>query len=347
MRGPFFYRGQEPRRNSAAAERAPQRMHDGSRSRAPASRYMRCGTCAVVALPAPARVYFGVACARRNSRVGNGFGDKEVRISTPRIIGIVNLNDDSFFDGGKFTQPDDAFRHAVSLADNGAYAVELGPASSHPDAPTVSASAEIARLEPLLSKLRKTGLRVGVDSFHTETQRFALRNGASMLNDTQGFSDREMYPELADSDCLLVIMHSVQRSGHAARTATEADAVLTSMYDFFERRVGELEASGIARERMVLDPGMGFFLGEGAEASLLVLSKLDRLLDAFAIPTLVSVSNKSFLGTLTGRNVGERGPATLAAELYAVDKRAAYIRTHDVAALTDALTVRRALGDDR
>lgn len=270
-----------------------------------------------------------------------------MRFSSPKLIGIVNLNDDSFFDGGSFVRPQDATRHALELAENGAYAIELGPASSHPDASPVDASTEIARLEPVLRSIREAGLRVGVDSFQPETQRFALRNGVSILNDTGGFANPDIYPELAASDCLLVIMHSVQRRGQATRTTTDAEAVLTSMFDFFETRIRDLQASGVARERMIVDPGMGFFLGEGAEASLLVLRKLDRLRDAFAVPILVSVSNKSFLGTLTGRAIKERGAATLAAELYAIDKGVEYIRTHDVAALTDALVVRDALGANR
>jgi len=267
-----------------------------------------------------------------------------VSTSVPRLIGIVNLNEDSFFDGGRFTQPRDALAHAAKLTENGAFAVELGPASSHPDAADTDAHTEVARLEPILDALRAAGMRVGVDSFLAETQRFALRNGASILNDVRGFANPAIYSELADSDCTLVIMHSVQRCGRATRQATDAATVLSAMYDFFETRIGELEVAGVARERMVLDPGMGFFLGEGAEASVLALRKLDRLRDAFAMPTLVSVSNKSFLGTITGRGIHERAAATLAAELYAAGQGVDYIRTHDVAALNDALTVWNALG---
>jgi len=113
---------------------------------------------------------------------------------------------------------------------------------------------------------------------------------------------------------------------------------------FFAKRVARLERAGIARERLILDPGMGFFLSSRADASLRVLTNLDRLKRAFGLPVMVSVSRKSFLGAITGRAApGERGPATLAAELYAAAHGADYIRTHDPAALRDALVVTAAL----
>jgi dihydropteroate synthase type 2 len=112
---------------------------------------------------------------------------------------------------------------------------------------------------------------------------------------------------------------------------------------FFDSRVAALERAGVARERLILDPGMGFFLGGNCEPSLVVLRSLGSLRARFGLPLLVSVSRKSFLGTLTGRAVPERGAATLAAELFAAAQGVDFIRTHDVRALADALRVRSAL----
>jgi len=255
----------------------------------------------------------------------------------------VNVTADSFSDGGRFLDADDAVAHALALVEAGADVVELGPASSHPDAVQVPADEEICRLDPVLDALAPAGLTIAVDSWKTPTQRHCLARGVAMLNDIQGFADASFYPELRDSDCTLVVMHSVQGRGPATRVSQGPEDVLAHLDAFFEERVGALEAAGVDRQRLVLDPGMGFFLGDAPEPSLAVLHELPRLKERFGLPLLVSVSRKSFLGALTGRGVGERGAASLAAELFAAEQGADYVRTHDVAALRDALIVRRAL----
>jgi len=136
-------------------------------------------------------------------------------------------------------------------------------------------------------------------------------------------------------------MHSIQR-GRATRDATTAVRP-ADIEGFFAVRIAALEAAGVARERLILAPGMGFFLGSHAEPSLRALRTLPALRARFGLPVLVSVSRKSFLGALTGAPVHERGAATLAAELFAAQRGADYIRTHDVRALRDGLAVLRAL----
>jgi dihydropteroate synthase type 2 len=174
-------------------------------------------------------------------------------------------------------------------------------------------------------------------------QRWALARGVAYVNDIHGFREPSLYPELARSTVRLVVMHAVGTAGRAARVPTDAASIFDRIVDFFAARVAALEAAGVARDRLVLDPGMGFFLGEGPEPSLVALRRLRELRARFDLPLWVSVSRKSFLGTLTGRDVAERGAATLAAELHAAGLGADYIRTHDVRALKDALVVTRAL----
>jgi dihydropteroate synthase type 2 len=263
----------------------------------------------------------------------------------PRLVGVVNLTADSFSDGGRYLDPTAAVAHAHRLAAEGADVVELGPASTHPDAAPVPAAEEIRRLAPVLDALLSEGLALSVDSREPETQRYALGRGVAYLNDVAGFPDPALYPELAAARASLVVMHAVRESGGATREALAPARVLDGIYAFFERRVAALAAAGVARERLVLDPGMGFFLGGSAAASLAVLRDLPRLRRTFGLPVLVSVSRKSFLGELTGRPVAERGAATLAAELHAAAAGADYLRTHDVGALRDALAVARALGE--
>lgn len=254
----------------------------------------------------------------------------------------MNVTTDSFSDGGLYLDPERAIAHACALAKDGADAVDLGPASSHPDASPVSPETEIERLAPVVAALAERGIPVSVDSYRPETQAWALARGVAWLNDIRGFPDASLYPALARSDCRLVVMHSIQR-GPATRQAASPDAVLAGMREFFAERVAALTRAGVARERLVLDPGMGFFLGDAPEPSLAALRALPELRERYGCELLVCVSRKSFLGALTGRSPEERGAATLAAELYAAGRGVDWIRTHDVRALADALAVGRAL----
>lgn len=259
-----------------------------------------------------------------------------------KILGIVNITEDSFSDGGAFLAPDAALAHARALA-NDADILDLGAASSNPDAVPVPADVEIARLAPVVDALKKDGRAISIDSFAPEVQRWALAQGIDYLNDIRGFPHPEIYGELASVNARLIVMHSVQQDVRASRVEIAPDAILDRVLQFFETRIATLTKSGIARARLILDPGMGFFLGANPEASLTILKQLPRLRAAFGLPLLVSVSRKSFLRKITGRDARQAGAATLAAELFAIRQGADYIRTHEPVALKDALAVEKAL----
>jgi dihydropteroate synthase len=208
----------------------------------------------------------------------------------------------------------------------------------------VAADEEIRRLDPVIAGLQRDRTPVSVDSFLPEVQRFAMTRGVDYLNDIQGFPDPSLYPELATARCKLVVMHAVQGRGRAQRLELPAAEVWGRIIAFFTERIAILEQAGIARERIIIDPGMGFFLSSRPEASLHVLARLGELKEAFGLPVLVSVSRKSFLRSITGcTSAAELGAATVAAELSAVEQGADYIRTHDPGGLTDALRVTSAL----
>jgi dihydropteroate synthase len=141
-------------------------------------------------------------------------------------------------------------------------------------------------------------------------------------------------------------MHSIQRGGRATRVQADADQVFDSMLDFFAQRIAALSGAGVDSRRLVLDPGMGLFLGCNPEPSILVLSRLRMLRERFGLPLMISVSRKSFLREITGRALHQRGAATLAAEIWAAAQGVDYIRTHDVRALRDALSVLRAIDEE-
>ena len=262
---------------------------------------------------------------------------------TPSILGILNITDDSFSDGGRYLAPEAALARAEFLARDGADILDLGGASSNPDSKSVPPEVEIARLAPVVARLKEAGVPVSVDTFSPEVQRWALGEDVAYLNDVQGFRHPALYDALAAGCPKLIVMHAVQEGARAERIAVDPAAILDRVLDFFARRVAALTAAGVARERLILDPGMGFFLGTNPEASYTVLRNLPGLKAAFSLPVLVSVSRKSFLRRMTGREPGRSGAATLAAELFAAAKGADYIRTHDPGALRDGLLVRRTL----
>lgn len=263
---------------------------------------------------------------------------------TVSILGIVNVTEDSFSDGGRFLAADAAIAHARALVEGGASIIDAGGAASNPDAASVAPETEIARLAPLVEALTADGIAISVDSFSLPVQRWALSRNVAYLNDIQGFPDPALYDDLAGAaETKLIVMHAVQTEGRAQRVSVDPGSIVERVVRFFDRRLAALERAGIARKRLILDPGMGFFLGVQAEASFTMLRGLPALKREFGLPVLVSVSRKSFLRRLTGRAATEAGPATLAAELFAAERGADYIRTHDPAALRDGLAVRRAL----
>jgi dihydropteroate synthase type 2 len=261
----------------------------------------------------------------------------------PRIVAIVNITGDSFSDGGRYLDPAAAVAHARNLRADGADIIELGPAASHPGSAPVSAAQERRRLAPVLGQLAADGVPVSVDSFRPETLRYAISAGAACLNDIHGFGDPGLYPDLAASRCRLVVMHAVQAAGPATRVVTEPAAVRDAIFRFFDRRLAALQAAGISRGRLVIDPGLGYFLGSTPGPSLAALAAIRELKDTFGVPVLVSPSRKSFLRALTGSDLTRSGPATLAAEIFAAWQGADYIRTHDAAAARDALTLLAAI----
>jgi dihydropteroate synthase type 2 len=260
-----------------------------------------------------------------------------------KILGILNITSDSFSDGGKYLAPLDALAHADKLLAEGADIIDIGAASSHPDAKPVSSETEIARLKAIVPALHDVGASLSIDSFSTPVQRWALGQGVDYLNDIHGFADPALYPDLAAASAKLIVMHMIQQTGIATRTDVPPDEIMDRILTFFETRLAALTAAGITRDRLILDPGMGFFLGTNPETSLTVLGRLPELADAFGLPLLVSVSRKSFLKALPGT----REDASLAAEMFAVRQGAAYIRTHAPLALQQGLKVLEELEPDR
>jgi dihydropteroate synthase type 2 len=261
---------------------------------------------------------------------------------TSRIFAILNATADSFSDGGKYLDPEAAIARGLELVADGADVIDLGAAASNPDAQYVPHETEIARLAPIVEALRGRA-EISIDSFAPETQAWALKQNVAWLNDIQGFPEPALYKDIARANVRLVVMHNVAVRGQAQRIDTDPATIMERLFAFFDARLAALEGAGIARERIVIDPGMGFFLGTDPEVSLTVLRRLGELKTRYRLPALISVSRKSFIRRLAKVDVPDAGPASLAAELFAAAQGADFLRTHDVKALKRALAVWSAL----
>lgn len=278
----------------------------------------------------------------RDREPGAAMG-QALRPQTPRLLGVVNLTADSFSDGGRFLAPADAVRHALALVEHGAARIDLGAQSTHPDAQRVGAEEELRRLEPVLSELVAARVEVSVDTYEPQVMARALELGACCINDVTALRDEHAARVVAASRCELILMHSTSRGARAERHAPREADWIERIASFFEARLEQLERLGVSRERIVVDPGLGLFLSSDPSVSFEVLRRIGELRARLARPICVAPSRKSFLGAALGRAPNERGPATLAAELWCAAQGADWIRTHDVRAASDALATWAAL----
>lgn len=251
-----------------------------------------------------------------------------------KIVGIVNITNDSFSDGGTFLDTGAAIAQAKKLLEDGADIIELSGASSNPRSESVPADVEIGRIASVLEAL---DCPISIDATKKEVQRFALARGVAYLNDIKGFPDESIYPELARASAKLVVMHAITDTDKADRAAKTTQEVFESLYSFFEKRIPALEREGIARERMIIDPGMGFFLSSKSEPSYAVLEHLSEFKSHFDLPVMVSVSRKSFLRKGALPLSREVAAHTLELELTAAKQGVDYIRTHETQQLKKAL----------
>lgn len=262
-------------------------------------------------------------------------GAFRLSLDHPLIMGIVNVTPDSFSDGGRLDSAATAVGHALKLAEQGADILDVGGESTRPGAAFVPPDEEMRRVLPVIEALAGRGLVVSVDTRKPEVMRAALDAGAAMVNDVMALRGPGALETLAGSLAAVCLMH-MQGEPQTMQQAPHYDDVVVEVGKFLQERVVACEAAGIARERIVIDPGFGF--GKTLEHNLALLQQLQRLTQA-GVPLLAGMSRKSMLGALTGRGVGEREYAGVAAHLLAVLRGARVLRVHNVAAMRDALAI--------
>jgi dihydropteroate synthase len=258
-----------------------------------------------------------------------------------RVMGVLNVTPDSFSDGGRYAALDAALARAGVLIEEGADILDIGGESTRPGAAPVPVEVQMERVLPLLRQLRDAPLPISIDTSEPALMRAALDEGAAIINDVRALRRDGAIEAVRTGQCGVVLMH-MQGEPATMQDAPAYAEVVGEVHDWLAARCAAVVEAGVAAPRIALDPGFGF--GKTLEHNRRLLAGLSRLAD-LGQPVLVGLSRKSSLGRLTGRTVGDRLAASLAAALLAAQRGARIVRVHDVAPTRDALAVWEAVRD--
>jgi dihydropteroate synthase len=269
-------------------------------------------------------------------------GSTTLDLAMPAVMGVLNVTPDSFSDGGRYADRDAAVARGLRMAEEGARIVDVGGESTRPGASPVGAAEESDRGVPVIERLRAASpVLVSVDTCKPEVMRAAIAAGAALVNDVRALAAPGALEAVAASSAGVCLMH-MQGDPATMQGDPRYSDVVAEVRDFLARRVAACEGAGIARERLCIDPGIGF--GKRVRHNLELLNALPRL-SALGLPVLVGVSRKSLIGSVTGRPQGQRLAGSLALAALSVARGAAIIRAHDVAETVDAVKIAMALAD--
>jgi dihydropteroate synthase len=267
-------------------------------------------------------------------------GQHVLDLSQPVVMGVLNVTPDSFSDGGRFLDPAAAVERALRMVEEGAAIVDVGGESTRPGAAAVSVDVELQRVLPVVERLAaRLPVPVSVDSSKPEVMRAVIAAGAAMINDVNSLRAPGALEAVAGSRAAACLMH-MQGEPRTMQQAPTYGDVAREVRDFLRQRAAASTAAGIARDRLLLDPGFGF--GKTLAHNLALLAQLD-LLVAEGLPVLVGLSRKSLIVQITGRPPGQRLSGSLALAALAVMDGAHIVRAHDVAPTVDAIKIAAAL----
>ncbi len=261
-------------------------------------------------------------------------------LSSPVVMGVLNVTDDSFSDGGRFVQVDAALQQASRMVEEGASIIDVGGESTRPGSQPVSEQAEVERVVPVVAAIcERFDVLVSVDTGKATVMSEAVAAGAAMINDVYALRGEDSLAEAARLDVAVCLMH-MQGVPATMQDDPRYENVVDEVAAFLEERVRACEEAGLGRDRIVIDPGFGF--GKTVQHNIRLLANLEAL-QVLQLPILVGLSRKGMLGTLTGRSFGDRLAGGLAAAVLAVARGAHIVRTHDVGPTVDALKVAAAV----
>lgn len=255
------------------------------------------------------------------------------RIDTPQLVGIINVTPDSYSDGGLFLNSDSAVKQMQHLVNAGAEIIDIGAESTSPVASAISADQEWQRLEPVLTAIKaqqKNNIimpKISIDTRHSDVAEKALAFGVDWINDVTGLDNPHMREVVANSKADCVIMHHLSIPENRNNVLPRNQDPVKLVYEWAEKRLAELEKFGIHRERMIVDPGIGF--GKMAEQSLAVLNHVN-IFQSIGVRVLIGHSRKTFLSLFTDLPFAERDAETMAITLFLAQKNVNYIRVHNV-----------------
>ncbi len=261
---------------------------------------------------------------------------RKLLLDHPRIMGIVNVTPDSFSDGGRHASAEAAIAFGLALAAAGADLLDVGGESTRPGAAPVTAAEELKRVLPVIEWLaRETGLPISVDTSKPEVMRAAVSAGAGMINDVFALRRPGAMEAAAELGVPVCLVHMLGEPGNM-QDDPHYDDVVAEVHGFFTQRLFACEMAGIARKKLLIDPGFGF--GKTLEHNLRLLRQLSRLAE-IGLPVMAGLSRKGMLGAITGRSPDDRIAASITAAVIAVQNGAQIVRVHDVAQTRDALQV--------
>ena len=265
---------------------------------------------------------------------------REIDLSSPVIMGIVNVTPDSFSDGGKYYDPQRAIEHGFRLLEDGAAILDVGGESTRPGAPEVSTEEELERVIPVIEALADAGAAVSVDTSKAEVMRQAAEAGAIIINDVYALRQKGSLQTAAESGCGVCLMH-MQGVPRTMQAAPSSQNLIEEVRLFLKERADAALAAGIAAKSIVLDPGFGFGKTVGQNFELLARTQ-DFLSLGYSL--LYGMSRKSSLGAVTGKaSASERVVSSVAAHLLAAERGASILRVHDAAEMREALLVYEAM----
>jgi dihydropteroate synthase len=269
-------------------------------------------------------------------------GEQVFELSRPLIMGVLNVTPDSFSDGGRFVAPADALGRAEQMFEEGADILDVGGESTRPGAVPIPWEEELQRVRPVVERMAARGFPVSVDTSRPEVMRAVIDMGAAIINDVRALRRPGALDVVSASRAGVCLMH-MQGAPATMQAAPAYGDVVAEVSDFLRERAGRCEAAGIARDRIVLDPGFGF--GKTPAHNLRLLRRLSDIA-GMGWPVLAGLSRKSLLGHVVGRPVSDRLAASVTAALIAVERGAAVVRVHDVAATRDALLLWRVVNQE-
>mgnify|MGYP000515962542 CR=1 FL=1 len=259
-----------------------------------------------------------------------------------KIMGVINANDDSFFEGSRF-QAEEAIEKIKTMINEGAEIIDIGAVSSRPGADEVSAQEELRRIKPICDTIKAEKLYekavFSVDSYSSEVVAYALKSGFTLINDITGASDENIIMLAVKYDAKLCIMH-MQGTPQTMQKDPSYDDVMVEISDFFEERIAKCQALGMSRDNIILDVGLGF--GKTLEHNITLIKNMGHF-KVFGCEVLVGASRKSMIDKISTSTPQERLPGTLAIHLKAVENGASIVRCHDVAEHQQALSVLKAI----